>query len=276
MPALRKADQVAAPGMQGGTGARFLLVTHRLEAGEADFCHFGSRAVPCQAGTHTASPSNARYSEPGAFAGRQAPALQSHAKDTCSPLPEPCQVPQKGRTDAGRGREPAARVQPCTAITVLLIPRGFRMSEPGVPRQGQLSQGRAAIPAHEVDAPRYSLLWLVPGRGEKNTFALPGCRQGERTAPTDSPPALPAASHAAGHKTTAVRSGRACPCLAQGKGLPAAAPRHGDNVTSPAEQAGEIYRSLSPGGMATQPPSAATEITHLIGRRQTCSSRECH
>lgn len=186
VPALRKADQVAAPGMQGGTCARFLPVTHRLEPGRADFCHFGSRAAPCQAGTHTASPSNAWYSEPGVFAGWQAPALQSHAKDTCSPLPKPCQVPQKGRTDAGRGHEPAARVQPCTAITVLLIPRGFRMSEPSVPRQGQLSRGRAAIPAHEADAPRYSLLWLI--QEVKNHFCSAGLRARGTDRPHGQPP----------------------------------------------------------------------------------------
>lgn len=83
-----------------------------------------------------------------------------------SPARSRCQapVPQKDRTDAGRGCEPAARVQPCTAITVLLIPRGFRMSEPGVPRRGQLGRGRAAIPAHVVDAPRCSLLRLAWGK----------------------------------------------------------------------------------------------------------------
>lgn len=93
-----------------------------------------------------------------------------------SPARSRCQapVPQKGGTDARRGREPAARVQPCTAITLLLIPRGFRMSEPGVPRQGQLGRGRAAIPAHVVDAPWHSLPRLA--HWGETTFALPGCR----------------------------------------------------------------------------------------------------
>lgn len=42
------------------------------------------------------------------------------------------------------------------------------------------------------------------------------------------------------------------------------------------QQAGEIYRLPSPAGIAMKPPSTATEITHPIGRCQTCSSRECH
>ena len=123
------------------------------------------QAGPCQARLQRllAPTPEAQFLEAGAFAGQQAPAPRSHAKDMCSALPEPCQVPQKGRTDAGRGREPAARVQPCTAIIVLLIPRGFRMSEPHVPCRGQLGWGRAAIPAHVVDAPRCSLLRLAQG-----------------------------------------------------------------------------------------------------------------
>lgn len=46
VPALQKADQVAAAGMQGGMGAPFRLVTHWIKAGTADFCCFTSRAVP--------------------------------------------------------------------------------------------------------------------------------------------------------------------------------------------------------------------------------------
>lgn len=46
VPALQKADQVAAAGMQGGMSAPFCLVTHWIKAGMADFCRFMSRAMP--------------------------------------------------------------------------------------------------------------------------------------------------------------------------------------------------------------------------------------
>lgn len=42
VPALQKADQVAVAGMQGGMGAPFCLVMHRIKAGRADFCYFMS------------------------------------------------------------------------------------------------------------------------------------------------------------------------------------------------------------------------------------------
>lgn len=110
-----------------------------------------------------------------------------------SPARSRCQapVPQKGRTDAGRGREPAARVQPCTAITVLLIPRGFRMSEPGVPCRGQLSHGRAAIPAHVVDAPRRSLLRLAQGEKPLLLCQAAGKENGQTSWTASQPCLLP-------------------------------------------------------------------------------------
>lgn len=59
VPALPKAAQVAAPGMQGGTGGRFLPVTQPCRAGEGRFLP-PSWAVPSQApaptGTHAAPP----------------------------------------------------------------------------------------------------------------------------------------------------------------------------------------------------------------------------
>lgn len=55
VPALRKADQVAAPAMRGGTGVRFLPVTHQVEPGRAHFCHFASGAMPSQAPAPTST-----------------------------------------------------------------------------------------------------------------------------------------------------------------------------------------------------------------------------
>jgi len=85
------------------------------------------------------------------------------------------------------------------------------------------------------------VLAASPRSGGKNTSALPGDGQTPRTSSD-----LPAARHPASLKTTAARSGRARPCPAQGKGLPAAAPRHGlpwDNVTSRARRAGALRAS---------------------------------
>lgn len=261
VPALQKADQVAAPGMRGGTGAHVLQSCTRLSWGGQISAIL--QAGPCQARlqhpwapTLCALPSKARYLGPGAFAGRQAPALQLHAKDTCSPLPEPCQVPlsQKGRTDARRGREPAARVQPSTAITVLLILRGFRMSEPSVPHQGQLGQGRAAIPGHVVDAPWCSLLQLAQGKRPHSLCQAAGKGNGQ-TPRTASQPCLLPDTLPALEQLLPTRDGHV-PAWPMGRG----------RQEHYGQQAGEIYRSPSPTGMATQPPSAATEITHLIER----------
>lgn len=136
--------------------------THRVEPGRADFCHRRSVAVPSwaatPAGTQRAPPTN--HGGCSTFflffffffaAGQQVPALQPHAEHSAAPwpraaraLPGPAASPQfplNGHADAGRGREPAARVQPCAAITVLLIPRGFRMSQPRAPCRGQLRRG---------------------------------------------------------------------------------------------------------------------------------------
>lgn len=99
VPALPKAAQVAAPGMQGETGGRFLPVTQPCRAGEGRFLP-PSWAVPSQAPAPTLHPLQSTVLR--AFAGWQPPALQSHAKDTCSPLPEPCQVLLPGPGPAER------------------------------------------------------------------------------------------------------------------------------------------------------------------------------
>lgn len=149
---LRKADQVAAPGTRGGTG-----VHAPGRAGQGRFLplqEHGRAKLGCDTGWRAArTPYKSRWLQHGDFfCSRTAgpcPAAAcrglSCALDACSPSPARscCQppVPLNGRADAGRGREPAARVQPCAAITVLLIPRGFRMSEPGAPCRGQLRRG---------------------------------------------------------------------------------------------------------------------------------------
>lgn len=102
------------------------------------------------------------------------------------------------------------------------------MSEPSVLRQGQLGQGRAAIPAHVVDAPWYLLLQLV--QGEKMLLLCQAVRKGGMD--TSHRQLLILACCQTAHL------GQECPCLAQGKGLPTAALCHMDNVTSRARQAG--------------------------------------
>lgn len=128
----------------------------RVEPVTADFRH--CKAQPCQAGLQhcvahalCANPANHRtwstrfLQQDGGPCPTAACRALRCALDTCSPCSARscCQplVPLNGRADAGRGHEPAARVQPCAAITVLLIPRGFRMSEPDAPCRGQLCQG---------------------------------------------------------------------------------------------------------------------------------------
>lgn len=154
---LRAADQVAAPGTRGGTG-----VHAPGRAGQGRFLppqERGRAKLGCDTGWHAAcTPYKSRWLQcVFSFflfffaAGQQVPALQPHAEHSAAPwpraaraLPGPAASPQfplNGHADAGRGREPAARVQPCAAITVLLIPRGFRMSQPRAPCRGQLRRG---------------------------------------------------------------------------------------------------------------------------------------
>lgn len=237
MPALRKADQVAAPGMQGGMGVRFLPVTHWIEPGRTDLCHFANRDMPSwapvPAGPHATCHPPEKHStrSPGLLQdSRLLPCNRTprtRAARCMSPARSCCQapVPQKDRTDAGRGCEPAARVQPCTAITVLLIPRGFRMSEPGVPRRGQLSRGSAAIPAHVVDVPRCSLLRLA--QREKPLLLCQAAGKGNGQTPrTASQPCLLPDTLPALKRLLPTRDGH-IPAWPRGRGCPLQLPAMG-------------------------------------------------
>lgn len=65
------------------------------------------------------------------------------------------------------------------------------MSEPGVPRRGQLNQGRAAIPAHMVDAPWCSLLQLAQGEEPLSFCQAAGKGNGEMPWTASQPCLLP-------------------------------------------------------------------------------------
>lgn len=119
VPVLQKADQVAVAGIQGGMGAPFCLVTHWIKARRADFCHFMSRAMsswaPASASiTLCAAPSKAQHLKARTFAGQQLLPSSCTPRTRAAGCPKParsrCQalVLQKGRTDTGRGWEPAA------------------------------------------------------------------------------------------------------------------------------------------------------------------------
>lgn len=287
VPALQKADQVAAAGMQGGMGAPFRLVTHWIKAGRMDFCRFMSRTMPSWAPapasiTLCAPSSKPQHLEPRTFAGRQLLPCNCTPRTCAARCPKParsrCQalVLQKGCTNTGRKREPAARAQPCTAITVLLIPRGFRMSEPSVLRQGQLGQGRAAI------LPTW-WMWMCPStccfslpRGKRCFCCARLCAKGNGQIPQT-------ASHPFLLPDYRLGTGMSLPGPGEEGALCSSLPYGQCDQLCQAgrqelegQQAGQIYRSPYPAAMAMLPSSAATEITHLIRRCQTCSSHKCH
>lgn len=119
VPALQKADQVAVAGKQGGMGAPFCLVTHWIKVARADFCHVMSRATPSWAPappsiTLCTPPSKAQHLKPRTSAGQRLPPSSCTPRTRAAGCPKParscCQalVLQKGRTDTGRGQEPAA------------------------------------------------------------------------------------------------------------------------------------------------------------------------
>lgn len=144
------------------------------------------------------------------------------------------------------------------------------MSEPSVLHQGQLGQGRAAIPAHVVDVPRYLLLQLV--RGKKMLLLCQAVCKGEWTDPTDSLSSLSAARLPTWDRNVpAWPRGRGC--LLQLSAIWTMRPAVAGRLELHGQQAGQIYRSPSSAGMAMPPSSAAIEITHLIRRCQTCSTR---
>lgn len=163
-----------------------------------------------------------------------ASALQLHAKDTCSGLPKACQVLLPGPGPAERPYEhwermgasclsPALHCNYCSINTTGILDVRAQCATPGSawPR-------KSCHPCpHGGCAP---VLAASACPGGKNAFAVPGCVQRGMDRSHRQPLILVCCQTA--------HLGQECPCLAQGKGLPAAALCHMDNVTSRGRQAG--------------------------------------
>lgn len=237
VPALQKADQVAAAGMQGGMSAPFRLVTHWIKEGREDFCCFMSRAMPSWAPapaciTLCAPLSKERHLGPRTFAGQQLPlsSCMPRTRAACCPKParSHCQplVLQKGRERTGASCLSAALHCNYSSInTTGISDVRAQCATPGSawPRKSCHPCPRGGC------AP---VLAASASPGQKDAFAVPGCVQKGMDKSHRQPLILACCQTA--------HLGQECPSLAQGKGLPAAALCHTDNVTSRARQAGVL------------------------------------